>query len=82
MNSTNSRAEKKAARIASDLRIAAAHAEAQAAIAANRCPCCGLPVRRNSALTGWVQCVAYATPSFRAAEYREAKACGWQGFTQ
>ncbi len=79
---TQTRAEKKAARIASDARIAAAHLEAQAALTANRCPCCGLPVKRNSALTGWVQCVAYACPSFRAPEYRDAPACGWQGLTQ
>lgn len=64
---------------AQQARVAAAQAEAQAAIAANRCPCCGQGVRRNLALTGWVQCDGYGAEGFRKAGSRN---CSWQGFTQ
>jgi hypothetical protein len=72
----------KAQRAASQARIAEAQAEARRVRAAGVCPFCGSPVKDNSALAGWVQCVAYATPSFRAAEYRSLPSCSWQGFTQ
>jgi hypothetical protein len=77
MNTT--RAEKKAARIASNARIAAAQAEARTALAENRCPCCGQGVRTNSSLTGWVQCDGYGAEGFRKAGSTH---CAWQGFTQ
>ena len=61
------------------LRRAASRAQAQAALATNRCPQCGRPVRQNLALTGWVQCSQYGAPGFRADPV--AAACSWQGFT-
>jgi hypothetical protein len=74
------RAEKKAARKASEARIALAHAEAQAALAFNSCPACNRAVKRNLALTGWVQCSQYGAVGFRADS--AAPNCGWQGFTE
>lgn len=72
--------ERRAARKASAERIAKAHAEAQAALAANRCPACGRAVRRNLALTGWVQCSQHGAEGFRADSSQPA--CSWQGFTR
>ena len=60
-------------------RIAESHAEAAKALAENRCPKCGQGVRRNNALTGWVQCEGYGAPGFRA---KDSVPCSWQGFTQ
>jgi hypothetical protein len=70
---------KKLARAASLQRMNAAKAAAQAALAANRCPCCGRGVRRNSALTGWVQCSQFGAEGFRADSSQPS--CDWQGFT-
>ena len=72
--------EKKAARKASDARIALAHAEAQAALAANSCPACSRAVKRNLALTGWVSCVQRGAVGFRADSSQPS--CEWQGFTE
>ncbi|HEY6110565.1 MAG TPA: hypothetical protein VIV56_16805 [Gemmatimonadales bacterium] len=60
-------------------RIAAAHVEAQRALATNSCPQCGGGVRRNNALTGWVQCSQFGAVGFRADATKPA--CDWQGFT-
>lgn len=79
MHSLTPRQQKAAAKKASDARIAAAHAEAQAALQANKCPCCGQAVRVNLALTGWVQCSGYGAEGFRAPG---SKPCSWQGFTR
>lgn len=72
------RAANKAARKASDERIALAKAEASAAFAANKCPQCGAGVRQNLALTGWVQCEQYGAEGFRKDSSKPA--CSWQGF--
>jgi hypothetical protein len=61
-------------------RIAAARAEAAAALRANKCPKCGCKVRRNLSLTGWVQCEQLGAPAFRARP--EDPHCDWQGFTE
>lgn len=76
---TTTRAERAAAKKASQARIAAAQAEAQAALAANKCPACGQGVHRNLALTGWVQCDGYGADGFRK---NGAVPCrgAWQGF--
>ena len=60
-------------------RIAAAHAEALAAWNSNRCPECGRGIRRNLALSGWVQCEQYGAEGFR--KDPNAPSCDWQGFT-
>lgn len=59
-------------------RIARAQAEAGAALAANKCPQCGGGVRRNLALTGWVQCEQFGAVGFRKDASKPA--CSWQGF--
>ena len=46
------------------------------------CPQCGNPLKFNNAMAGWWQCVAYATPSFRAPEYRDLPSCSFQCFTE
>ena len=63
---SDSRGRSRAPRTDSERRIAAAQAEARAALAANWCPKCGRPVRQNLALTGWVQCSQYGAVGFRA----------------
>jgi hypothetical protein len=68
-----------AARRAQAARIAQGHAATAAVLAANQCPVCGATVRRNLALTGWVQCAQYGAPDFRA--NAAAPSCSWQGFT-
>lgn len=78
MNTTTTRAEKKAARKASQERMAAARAEAVTALQKNCCPSCGQTVRVNLALTGWVQCDGFGAEGFRKAG---TKPCAWQGFT-
>jgi hypothetical protein len=55
---------------------------AQAAFDTNTCPSCGSPVAVNTALTGWIQCVAYPCDAFRKPEYRHLPKCHWQGFTE
>lgn len=78
MSHEMSRSEKAAAKKASQARMAAARDEAAKALAENRCPCCGQAVRRNFALTGWVQCSGFGAEGFRASGSRP---CSWQGFT-
>ncbi len=48
----------------------------------NGCPQCGLPLQRNSALKGWWQCSAFGLPQFRSAQYKAAKDCNFQCFTE
>lgn len=59
-------------------RMAEARAEADAALAANKCPKCGRAVRRNLSLSGWVQCSQFGAEQFRADA--SLPACEWQGF--
>jgi hypothetical protein len=61
-------------------RIEKARAQAQGALRRNQCPTCNRPVRRNLALTGWVQCSQFGAPEFRAEPSQPA--CSWQGFTE
>ncbi len=63
-------------------RMEACKAQARATVATGKCPDCGLPLLRNSALAGWYQCAAYATPSFRLPQYRDAASCHFQCFTE
>lgn len=56
--------------------------EARAIVATGICPDCGTPLVRNSALAGWWQCGAYATPSFRKPEHHDLSACHFQTFTE
>ena len=65
-------------RKAAETRMAAARAEAHAALDANTCPRCAQQVRRNLALTGWVQCSGFGADGFRA---QGSTPCSWQGFT-
>ena len=76
---TSTRAQKSTDRKAQQARIAAAQAEASKALADCKCPQCGQGVRRNLALTGWVQCDGYGAEGFRK---RGSVPCSWQGFTQ
>lgn len=72
--------DRRAARKASELRMAEGRKEAAQALAENRCPVCGGPVRVNLAMTGWVQCAQFGAEGFRADSTRPA--CSWQGFTK
>jgi threonine synthase len=60
-------------------RMAELHAEAQAIVATGKCPKCGLPLKRNLAITGWWQCsrcTDYPEP-----EYAQYQKCSFQCFT-
>ncbi len=72
--------EEIAAEVARNERVEKAQAEARAALAANKCPCCGRGVRLNLSITGWVQCDQFGAPGFR--KDRNAPGCDWQGFTR
>ncbi len=48
----------------------------------NGCPKCGLPLRRNLALTGWWQCAAFGQAQFRESQYKTAPDCSFQTFTE
>lgn len=74
------RAEKMAARRASDERIAKAQAETRAIVASGKCPFCGSGLRRNLSLTGWWNCEQMGAPTFRKDASKPA--CSWQGFTE
>lgn len=69
------RAETRKAR---DARMAKVYAQAKQALADNHCPSCGQAVRRNLAITGWVQCSGFGADGFRAPG---STPCDWQGFT-
>lgn len=66
--------------IASNERIAKAHADTQSAVNANKCPRCGRSLRRNNSLTGWWQCSQFGAVGFRADS--NLPSCDWQGFTE
>jgi hypothetical protein len=74
------RIDAKAARKASELRQKTARKEAYLALVNNQCPKCGLEVRTNLALTGWVQCSQFGAEGFRAVP--SMPSCDWQGFTE
>jgi len=74
------RGKSRSPRTDSERRMALAQAEAQKAAAGNRCPRCGGAVRRNLAISGWVQCAQHGSPGFRADP--TAPSCSWQGFTR
>lgn len=76
-------AERKAkatARKEAQARIESACAEARRVVATGKCPCCGSPLRRNLAMTGWWQCSQYGADGWRADNSKPA--CNWQGFTE
>ena len=72
------RQQKQQQRREAEARMVETRAEAAAALAANECPRCAQSVRRNLALTGWVQCSGFGADGFRAAG---STPCDWQGFT-
>ena len=72
------RANRDPAFAAQQQRMAAQRAEATESLKSG-CPRCGRPVRRNLALTGWVQCTQFGVPQYRRDP--RAAACEWQGFT-
>ena len=63
-----------------DARTVAKSARVEAAVAANACPTCGRPLRRNNSLYGWWQCSQLGAVGFRADPSRPS--CEWQGFTR
>lgn len=70
----------RAANKASQARMALAKEDARRAVATGRCPKCGREVRRNSSMTGWIQCSQFGAPEFRADAAQPS--CEWQGFTE
>jgi hypothetical protein len=63
-------------------RIAKAKSDASTHVVRGTCPDCGLPLRRNLALSGWWQCAAYGEPAFRDAQFQGAAHCSFQCFTE
>lgn len=59
-------------------RIEAEKNRVRAALVSNTCPLCGSQVKRNLALTGWVQCSQFGAEQFRADPKHPP--CSWQGF--
>lgn len=74
---TDHKGRARAPRTESEGRMAAQQAEAVLA-ATKGCPTCGRPVRRNLAITGWIQCEQYGAVGFRADG--ALPACSYQGF--
>lgn len=74
------RVERANQRAESMRRSAESQAEASRALRWNVCPRCGQSVKRNHALTGWVQCVQFGSEQFRRIPFLPA--CDWQGFTE
>lgn len=72
----------KAERVAHKNRMAALQAKAREVVSTGCCPDCGNPLKRNLALAGWFQCVAYASLPFRAPEHRALPKCDFQAFTE
>ena len=52
-----------------------------AIVTAGKCPKCGLPLFRNSALTGWYQCAGLPSPGFRHKGFEDAPSCSFECFT-
>ncbi len=76
----NVRKELKAARVASNARIEAAHAETRAIVATGICPTCGGGLKRNLSMRGWWQCEQLSAEGFRKDASKPS--CSWQGFTE
>jgi hypothetical protein len=72
------RSERKAKKLVADERDRSFRRVAADALRLNCCPLCGKTVRRNLALTGWVQCSQYGSVGFRADDSQPS--CSWQGF--
>ena len=53
--------------------------EALEVLKTNKCPTCGSAIRRNMALTGWIQCVQLGAVGFRADSSKPS--CDYQAFT-
>ncbi len=79
MSPAQKAAETRARNKASKARMAQAHTEACAVAASGKCPLCGSGLRRNNALTGWIQCEQFGTIGFRKDDSKPQ--CNWQGFT-
>ena len=60
-------------------RIEESKRKAREVVATGRCPECGQPLVRNSALAGWWQCSGYGAEGFRVAG---ATHCSFQTFTE
>lgn len=63
-------------------KMAESIATARRVVATGKCPDCGSPLRRNSALAGWWQCAGYGQPEYRRAEDRAVPHCLFQTFTE
>lgn len=70
----------RAARKASEARIAESQAKVRAIVATGVCPHCSRGLRRNLSLAGWWQCEQFGAEGFRAES--SLPACNWQGFTE
>lgn len=77
-----SRAETRRQNFLAKERMAKAKAEAQQHVERGTCPQCGLPLKRNLALSGWWQCAAFGEPTFRPAGFQAAAKCSFQCFTE
>ena len=87
LNTPQSNAERKAARLAkakaqaeSIARMNAARAETQRIVATGKCPTCGSALKRNSSIAGWWQCEQLGAETHR--KRPTDPACSWQGFTE
>ncbi len=69
-------------KVCSKARSERLYAEAQAHVERGTCPYCGTALKRNSALTGWWQCGAYACEAMRAPEFKGLPSCSFQCFTK
>lgn len=58
------------------------HEENMAIVQTGKCPRCGQPLKRNLALTGWWQCVCYASLPMRDPKYKDLPSCDFQCFVE
>ena len=70
------RAERQAQR----KRLDEAKRQANAVVAAGRCPECGAGLRQNLALSGWWQCEQFGAKGFR--KDANSPSCNFQCFTE
>ena len=61
-------------------RLDEAKRQANAVVAAGKCPECGAGLRRNLALSGWWQCEQFGAEGFRKDANRPS--CNFQCFTE
>ena len=54
--------------------------KAKTIVSIGKCPQCGLPLKRNNAMTGWYQCEQYGSEQFRRDALKPS--CSFQTFTE